>query len=108
MRKTLYLALAVLGFIVPYFFFVRFLLANGLDGSKFARQLFGTPISCFFAADLLLACVVFALFMRDEAKRCHMPRRWIYLAVLVTVGLSCALPLFLYARESGLDGEESR
>ena len=99
MRRTLYLALAILGFVLPYSFFVRFLAENGLDLGKFGQQLFATPISSFFAADLLISCVVFVVYLRQEAARYNMPRRWLYLAVLLTVGLSCALPLFLYARE---------
>ena len=66
MRKTLYLVLAILGFVVPYSFFVSFLAANGVDVTKFVQQLFGTPISSFFAADLLLSSVVFVFFLRQE------------------------------------------
>ncbi|PYP82855.1 MAG: hypothetical protein DMF61_24985 [Blastocatellia bacterium AA13] len=46
-RKRFYLMLAIVGFVIPYYFFVSFLLANGPDGRLFLHQLFGTPISTF-------------------------------------------------------------
>jgi hypothetical protein len=103
MRRTLYLVLAILGFVVPYSFFVSFLVANGPDPTKFVQQLFATPISSFFATDLLLSSVLFVFFLRQEGARYAMGRLWVYVVVLLTVGLSCAWPLFLYARESRID-----
>ena|SRR5215813_2909935 len=98
-RKHIYLFLAIAGFAAPYYFFISFLLTHGLDARLFLRQLFGTPISTFFAVDLLLSCVVFARFAGQEAARHSMKHQWVYLLALCTVGLSFALPLFLWARE---------
>ena len=102
-RKNIYLFLAIIGFLVPYYFLISFLLAHGVDARLFLRQLFGTPISSFFAVDLLLSCVVFVSFMIQEATRHSMKHRWVYLLALCSVGLSFALPLFLWARESHLE-----
>ena len=100
MRKTAYLILAILGFLLPYYFFISFLVAHGLDLRLFLQQLFGTPISSFFAADLLISSVVFVRYLGQEATRHSIGNRGLYIVVLLTVGLSCALPLFLYARDS--------
>ena len=100
--QHIYLILAVVGFIAPYYFFISFVATHGLDTRLFAQQLFGTPISRFFAVDLLLSSLVFLVYLFQEAPRHSVKRRWIYLIVLFTVGLSFALPLFLYARESHL------
>ena len=102
-RKHLYLILAVIGFVGPYYFFVSFLTAHGLDAKAFVQQLFGTQISTFFAVDLLLSSVVFVGYLRQEANRYCIARWWIYLVALLTVGLSFALPLFLYVRASHLE-----
>jgi hypothetical protein len=99
MRKHIYLFFAVIGLIVPYYFLISFVMANGLDGRLFVKQLFGTPISAFFAADLLLSCLVFVLYFRHETRRHSIKHAWICLVALFTIGLSCALPLFLYLRE---------
>jgi hypothetical protein len=101
--KHFYLFLAVVGFVGPYYFFISFLTAHGLDGKLIVQQLFGTQISTFFAADLLLSSVVFMCFLRQEAARYSIAHKWIYLIALLTVGLSFALPLFLYVRESRLE-----
>jgi hypothetical protein len=102
-RQQLYLILALLGFVGPYYFFISFLAVHGFDAKAFLQQLFGTRISAFFAADLIISCLVFVVFLRQESPRLAIPRRWLYLLALVTVGLSLALPLFLYARESKLE-----
>ena len=104
MRRThLYLLLAAVGFVGPYGLFVSFLTTYGLDGKEFLSELFGTRISTFFAVDLLLSCVVFLVYLRQEAARYSIEYRWLYALALVTVGLSLALPLFLYARERRLE-----
>lgn len=100
MRRTTYLILAVAGFVIPYYYFVSFLLAQGLDFRAFFQQLFATQIATFFAADLLISSVVFLAYLRRESARHHVGNPWLYVVVLFTVGLSCAWPLFLYVRES--------
>src|SRR5713226_8983347 len=100
--KQLYLALAVFGFVLPYCFLIAFLGAHGFEGRLFLQQLFGTQISTFFAVDLLLSSVVFVIYLRHEARRYSIKHRWLYLIALCTVGLSFALPLFLYVREDCL------
>jgi hypothetical protein len=100
--KRLYLALALAGFILPYYFFISFLAANGLNLSLLIEQLFGTPISAFFAVDLLITTVVFWVFLYREAGRLHMKRVWAYVAATLLIGPSFALPLFLHFREARL------
>lgn len=97
--KHLYLVLAVAGMVVPYYFLITFLLAQGLDGRAFMQQLLGTRISTFFAVDLLLSSVVFVIFLRHEARRYSIKHWGLYLIALCAVGLSFALPLFLSVRE---------
>lgn len=101
-RKLVYLILAIIGFILPYYFLISFLMTHGFDSRLFLVQLFATPISTFFAVDLLLSCVVFIVFLKQEAERNAMKHQWIYWVLLLTVGLSFALPLFLWAREGHL------
>ncbi len=106
--KHLYLLLAVVGFIAPYSFFIPFLLKYGPDGRIFLQQLFSTPISTFFAVDLLLSSLVFLRFSWQESRRYAMPDLWLYVLALLTVGLSFALPLFLYSRQFRIDARLAR
>jgi hypothetical protein len=52
---------------------------------------------------LLVSCVVFVRYLRQEAVRYSIGRWWLYLLALFVVGLSFALPLFLYVRESHVE-----
>lgn len=99
-RKYIYLLLAIPGFIIPYYFLISFLMTHGFDAGLFFKQLFGTPISAFFAVDLIVSSVVFIVYLKQEAARHSVKRQWIYLVALFTVGLSFALPLFLFVREA--------
>jgi NADH:ubiquinone oxidoreductase subunit 2 (subunit N) len=100
--KHLYLCLAIIGFVAPYYFLVSFLTVHGLDGKAFVHQLFGTQVSTFFALDLLVSSIVFLIYLRQEARRYSIRHRWLYMIALLTVGLSFALPLFLCVREDRL------
>jgi Terpene cyclase DEP1 len=106
-QRDLYLGLAVVGFVAPYYFLIQFLTAHGLDGTLFLQELFGSKISTFFAVDLLVSCVVFVRFLRQESNRYAIDHSWFYVVALLTVGLSFALPLFLYARETRFSRESA-
>ena len=101
-RKSIYLVLAILGLFVPYWFFFQFLNINGLNVSLLVQQLFANDISTFFAMDLILSTVVFWIFMASEAGKLQMKYGWLYILASLVVGLSVALPLFLYFRERRL------
>jgi len=103
MRRTnLYLVLTILGLIVPYWFFFKFLNANSLNISLLIQQLFANDISTFFAVDLILSTIVFWIFLAGEAAKLQMNNWWLYILASLIVGLSFALPLFLYFRERKL------
>ena len=101
--KTLYLMLAVIGFVVPYYFFLVFLFEYGLDLQQLIDFLFANPISTFFAVDLIIATIVYYVFLYQESQRLGIGWWWLYVVFSLTVGLSFALPLFLYQREGKLE-----
>ena len=98
--RSLYLLLALVGWIVPYYFFVSFLSENGLNLQLLLDQLFANQISTFFAVDLVITAIVFWLFLYSESQRLKMANWWTYIAATLVVGPSFALPLFLYFREA--------
>jgi hypothetical protein len=97
-RSTIYLALAVIGAVAPYVFFLQFFAAEGLAGD-FIGALFVNGASGGFATDLLLTSLVFWIYLFHEARRVGVARPWIFVLINLLIGLSCALPLFLWARE---------
>lgn len=102
MRK-LYLLLAVIGFFLPYYFFVSFLIVNGLNPQLLLSQLFANNISSFFAVDLIISAIVFWVFLYRESQRCQMENWWVYIVATLIIGPSFALPLFLCFRESRIE-----
>ena len=104
-RKSIYSVLALLGLLAPYYFFFRFLGADGLDIPLLFNQLFANNISTFFAVDLIISVIAFWVYLIGEASRLHMKNWWLYILATLGVGLSFALPLFLYFRERKLENQ---
>ncbi len=101
----LYLSLALLGFVLPYYFLVSFLMANGLDLRLFIAQLFANDISTFFVVDLIVTAIVFLIYSFRETRRLGMKRWWVYVVATLGIGPSFSVPLFLHIRESHLSSE---
>lgn len=98
----IYAALAVAGAILPYAIFLPWLADHGVDARLFVSRLWSTGPASIFAADVLFAACVFILFAIVEGRRLGMRRLWLPPLVVVTIGLCCALPLFLAMRERAL------
>ena len=101
--KTIYLILCFFGLILTYWQFVPWVAQNGLNMSLFFHQLFANRISAFFGMDVFVSAAALLVFMRTEGSRLDIPSRWLSVMALVLVGVSLALPLFLYLRERKLD-----
>ena len=102
--KTMYLALCILGVLLPYWQFVPWLIAHGgLNLALFVRELLGNRISAFFGMDVIVSAVALLVFVRIENRRLRVRWRWLPLVAVLTVGVSLALPLFLYLRELELE-----
>lgn len=92
--KNLYLALAVIGTVVPYLFFTPFVLEEGFDLGVFVSGLFVNGAAGGFTADLLITSLTFWIFLWKSRT----PHLWAYVLANLTIGLSCALPAYLYVR----------
>src|SRR5215831_15567978 len=106
--KTIYLMLCGLGIILPYWQFIPWVAANGLQLPLLVRELFANRVSAFFGLDVLVSSLVLLVFMRAEGTRLGIRRRWLPVVALITVGVSLALPLFLYMREIRLESGHRR
>jgi Terpene cyclase DEP1 len=103
-RKNSYLFLSILGVALPYSQFVPWVMDNGLPLGLLVHQLFANRISAFFGLDVLVSSVVLLVFMGLEGRRLRLRFRWLAIVGLCAVGVSLALPLFLYLRERALEG----
>ncbi len=97
--KKIYLLLSVVGAIVPYLFFFQFIKAEGLNISAFISALFVNGAAGGFSADLLLSSFIFWLFMFQQVKESNGPKPYLFIVLNLIIGLSCALPAYLFARE---------
>lgn len=104
--RTMLLWLAILGAVVPWIFFGRFIVVEGAAG--FIPALFVNGAAGGFTTDLLIPSLVFWIFAFTETKRGALRRPWIYVVINLAIGLSCALPLALSQwRPSGTAGGAS-
>jgi Terpene cyclase DEP1 len=101
--KRVYLALAVLGFLLPYWQFVPWLAQHGLNPPLFVHDLFANRISGFFGVDVFVSALALWIFIIAEGSRLGMRRLWLPLAGTCLVGVSFGLPLFLYLRQIHFD-----
>ena len=95
--KRVYLILTIVGAILPYIFFFRFFAIEGANIGGFISALFANGAVAGFVVDLLFTSLVFWLFMFVRKSRVKGPNPLIFILVNLTIGLSCALPAYLYA-----------
>ena len=97
--KTLYLVLALVGAVVPYMFFMQHFSSEGIGLIGFLQALFANPAAGGFTADLLITSSIFWIFMFQQHKRGNGQSPVIFILLNLVIGLSCAFPAYLYARE---------
>ena len=98
--KRVYLILAIVGAVVPYIFFVLHFANEGLSLPGFIAAIFANPAASGFTADLLITSFVFWIMMFYEQRKSNGPSPFIFIILNLLIGLSCALPAYLYARET--------
>lgn len=97
--RAAYAVLALAGTLLPLSQFAPWLAAHGLAVPLLLQQAFGAPVAAFAWFDVLVSAAALLLFMLVEAHRLGMPRPWLPILGLCLVGVSLALPLFLFLRE---------
>jgi hypothetical protein len=98
--KNVYLIFAIVGAAVPYFFFMQHFASDGLALSAFLGAAFVNPAASGFAADLFISSFVFWAYMFQAGGEA--PKAWPFIALNLLIGLSCALPAYLYWRARGV------
>jgi len=102
--KIFLIVCCVAGMAIPYYFALPFFLIHGANFGLFFEEVFETRISSFFAADLIIASIIFLVWSQRDARERRIGGWWIVLLSNLVVGLSLALPLYLLKR---LDSEKS-
>ena len=98
--KYLYLLLCIIGTVLPYLFLGPFLREHGLDFRLIGEQLFANQISSFFGIDVIVTTVCLWIFIYFEGLKLRVRHLWAPVVASLTVGVSLALRLLLFLRES--------
>lgn len=98
--KNVYLGLAILGAVIPYVFFVQHFGTDGFGLADFISALFTNAAASGFTTDLLISSLVFWIAIFQRRRQGKGPNPALFIVLNVMVGLSCALPAYLYASAS--------
>jgi hypothetical protein len=101
--RHFYLALGVLGLVIPNSLFLPWVVEHGLSPRLFVQDLFASGVSGFFGLDVVISAIVVCGFVIIEGRRLGLRRQWLPITAVALVGVSLALPLFLYQRQVHLD-----
>ena len=103
--KNLYLIAAVAGTIIPYFFFVQHFGTEGYSLGAFLGAAFATPAASGAFADLIISSIVFWVLLAQSGVAGRNIAVFVVLNLLI--GLSCALPAYLWWRARGREAENT-
>jgi Terpene cyclase DEP1 len=107
--KALYLLFAFVGTIAPWFWLLQDPTVL-VSPTLFLQRAFENNVAADLTSDLVITAIAFSYFASIELKRLGASRLWAIAYIVLTfgVGLSCALPCFLYHREQILELNKSR
>jgi len=106
--QWIYLIIAILGAVLPLSQLLPFLTTHGFDMPLFFRQLFQNHVSAFLGLDVIVSSLALWAFVLSEGRRRGMKNLWLYVLCNLALGVSLALPLFLFFRERQLQRKEQR
>ena len=99
--KNFYLIAAAIGAVAPFATYFGYLAY--VPGSSGALSLaWGNPIAAATLTDFTISCLVFWPFVFVESKKLGVRYWWLFVVTNIFIGLSFALPAFLYVRERRL------
>jgi len=101
--RLTYLALTILGALVPMYYFVAWFGANGWSLSAMLDAWHVNDATSGLVWDLTIAAVALTVFIIAEAT---VRRDWLSLIAIPAtfcIGVSCGLPLYLFLRSRPLD-----
>lgn len=110
--KNIYLAMAILGFILPNIFVAKVSLETGnillwTDIPTTFKSMFANNIAAAFMTDLLYVVLVFLFWSYQEAKEHHISKYWWTWVLTFVFGIAGGFPLFLYLKQQTIEAKQS-
>ena len=88
---------------LPYAFFVPWLLQHGLNSPLLLTKLLSTRLGAFFGTDVIVSAIALLVFIRSDRRWNKVQRLWAPIIETLCVGVSFGLPLYLSLRERTLE-----
>lgn len=102
MKKNMYLALSIIGAILPFSQFVAFTNQYGFNLNIMFTNIFANKMAMGIALDAMWAAVILIVFILSEYKQIKIKYVWLPIVGIFIIGLSFAFPFYLYLRELAL------
>lgn len=100
-KRIIYLILSTIGLVMPWYYNLQFFQTAGfLD---FVNASSANLAAKSVSIDLFIATVAGSILIYAESKRLGMKLAWMYILLGLFVAFSCAVPLFLFMRETKLE-----
>ncbi|BDS11098.1 DUF2834 domain-containing protein [Aureispira anguillae] len=101
--KNLYLALAIIGFILPNIFVLKVGIETGnillwTDIPTTLNSMFANDIASAFMTDLFYMVLLFMIWSYQEAKKYKIANYWVTWILTFLFGIAGGFPLFLYLK----------
>lgn len=100
----IYLAFAIAGLIVPWYFNLQFILYSGepFTLARYFADGTATPLATSITTDFFIGTIPVLIWMMVEGARLKMKHLWFYFAFTFIIAFAFTCPLFLFMRERKL------
>ena len=99
-NQIAYLAIALVGLLVIWYFNIQFMIDHGVDSEWiFFNEIYVNNASSSITNDLFTVAFVFMIWSFFEARRLEMSNWWLYMGLTVFIAIAFSLPLFLLMRD---------
>ena len=100
-KRIIYLSLAILGLIVPWYYNLQFFGTAGF--SDFVTASSANLVAKSISFDLFITTFAGSALIYIESKRVGVRFPWLYILLGFFVAFAFAFPLFLFVRETKLE-----
>ena len=105
--RLYYLIASGLGALLPLSQFLPWVVSNGMAIPYMVQLALANPVSAFAWLDVLISGLVLLAFMLSDGHRLKIEGLWLPVLGLCLIGVSFALPFYLWMRERKAMAPES-
>ncbi|HNX00601.1 MAG TPA: DUF2834 domain-containing protein [Candidatus Cloacimonadota bacterium] len=99
--KTIYAIFALIGIVLPYYYFLNFVNQYGFHLKLMYHFMFGNRVSGFLSAALIFASLMVWVFILADMRKKVVKLWWIAFIGNLIFSASFGLPFYLFLKEYG-------